>query len=200
MTRHITDNNTIKTTMLDKRTKVMNAGMAMLSDVERKRQKTEIANTLEIRGLYLETESRLSTPPERDYFFAWIAKELGADYERWTKTHSNPKDNQNRASPCTRIVFENVNQMREFKRFINVANSSGAGIPIWDIQKSKPFETSKIFWVEIFTEAERLQALTLKACMTCLRKEKAFYDVKDKCSLREITNEGKSSKNLKGTS
>ena len=57
-----------------------------------------------------------------------------------------PKDKKNRASPSTRIVFESTDQIREIKRFINTANSSGRGIPIWDMQKNKAFENSRIYF------------------------------------------------------
>ena len=45
--------------------------------------------------------------------------------------------------------------------------------------------------MEILTDSEQLAGLVLKACMTCLKKNGAFYDDRENCSLREMANEGK---------
>ena len=107
---------------------------------------------LDMRGLYITEERRVASPEERDYCFSWIARQIGIDYETIEKSHGKPTVNKDKfkASDKTRLTFENPDHMREWKKFINVANTRGKGIHIWN-KSNKPYESTKLYWVEILS-------------------------------------------------
>ena len=190
--RHITDNQSVKIGVLDKRTKVMNAILVRLSEADRQKQRKALETTLEMKGLYYREGKRVATPEERDRCFGWIAHKIGIDYDKVVKTHGKPVTGTQKfkASDKTKMTFESVEDMKQWKRFINTANTKGKGIQLWD-STGQVLVGTQLYWMDVIAEADRIAGLPLKACFLCLFEFEAFWDEYGNCSLREIPNEGK---------
>ena len=172
----------------DKRQKITESRVARLTDSEKKTQREKVERCLDMRGLWIPDLQRYATPAEREATFFWVADYIKIHRNSIKQTHGPP--NKKTTTDRTRITFDTVDMMTQWKRFINHMNTT-KGIQIWDPVKRCSFPKTKIYWEEVKTDYDRTQGLVLKCCAACLRADDLFYDENSRCTIIEVSTETK---------
>ena len=117
-----TTDSTLK--MLDKRQRITEAKVARLSEKDEKEQREKVETCLDMKGLWLHNQKRYATKEERGATFFWMSDFIGMRRTKFTQSHGPP--NKRTISAKTRLTFETVEDLKEWKQFINHMSPSKA--------------------------------------------------------------------------
>ena len=100
--------------ILDKRQRITEARVAKPTENEQRKQRQKVGKMLDMRGLCIPGNRRLSTAQERDATFKWVAEQLRMNWDNSKRTHRHP--GRTAVTDKTRLTFEAVEDLREWKK------------------------------------------------------------------------------------